>query len=79
MTHRVRKIRSDYDDHYYERPLMPDLIVDDREPIDRFTGLLDADGNKIVYTIYPEPIGFLWHDEEGVLKQRSCFETEEPS
>ena len=34
------------------------------------TGVLDANGNPILYEIIPEPIGFLVHDENGSLTPR---------
>lgn len=44
--------------------------VIETEPFEIDTGVLDQYGNKIVYTIIKDPIGFLWHDEEGNLLPR---------
>lgn len=34
------------------------------------TGLLGPTGEPVMAFVGPEPLGFLWHDEEGCLRQR---------
>ncbi|MGX9392548.1 hypothetical protein ACWX0K_20430 [Nitrobacteraceae bacterium UC4446_H13] len=43
------------------RTHVPSCTVLELEPVQRFSGLYDAAGNKLMVTIQTEPIGFIHH------------------
>ncbi len=47
------------DDHYVHGKQPPTMTVAATEPESRFSGLYDANGNKLYSTQKPEPIGFI--------------------
>jgi hypothetical protein len=65
----LRKPRADVD-YLQDMSSSSTREVVESEPYTVNTGVLDPHGNEICYTIYNDPIGFLWHDEEGNLVPR---------
>lgn len=65
-----------YDDFVPVAPYMVLTIYDDPDDEVVNSGILDAQGNPILYSIQRRPIGFLWHDEDGNLRPRHLFEGE---
>ena len=56
----MRRIyRPALDYNYDMRTHVPSMTVIDREPFNQFSGLLDANGNRLMVTIESEPVGFV--------------------
>lgn len=47
------------DDRYISHKVPPTMTVAATEPESRFSGLYDANGNKLCSTQKPQPIGFI--------------------
>jgi hypothetical protein len=41
------------------RTHVPTCTVIEPEPINQFSGLLDANGNRLMVTVQPNPVGFV--------------------
>jgi hypothetical protein len=54
---RIYRPALDYNDDM--RTHVPSLTVIEREPLNQFSGLLDANGHKLMVTMESEPAGFV--------------------
>ena len=54
---RIYRPAFNWDDDY--RTHVPSCTVIEAEPINQFSGLLDTNGNKLMVTVQPNPIGFV--------------------
>ena len=70
---RPRAARA-YEEEFWDAGGHPEPTVETREAGWEPTGLLDQYGSPIMAYSGPDPIGFLWHDENGSLKPRHLFD-----
>jgi hypothetical protein len=54
---RIYRPASNEDDD--ARLHVPSCTVIEREPLNKYSGLLDAQGNKLMVTMQSEPVGFV--------------------
>lgn len=54
---RIYRPALDYNDDM--RTNVPSMTVVEREPLNQFSGLLDASGNRLMVTLESEPVGFV--------------------
>ena len=78
MQRERRAIRSAWVGEDDGTLLVGDTVFEEEDgPLLEPSGLLGPDGQPILrYVPRKDPIGFLWHDEEGSLRPRHYFTAE---